>query len=98
VTALRVPDLHFHDLRHTGNTLAAQTRANLRDLMTRIGHDGPRAALIYQHASSDADRAIADALGRMLAEREEGKSIADADGEGSDDGDDGAAGVLVRVS
>jgi integrase len=49
--------LHFHDLRHTGNHLAAQTPgAALRDLMVRMGHGSMRAALIYQHASQDADR------------------------------------------
>jgi integrase len=49
---------HFHDLRHTGNTLAAGTGTSLRDLMARMGHDSPRAALIYQHASDAADLAI----------------------------------------
>jgi integrase len=49
---LGVPELRFHDLRHTGNTLAAQTKTSLRDLMARMGHDSPRAALIYQHATS----------------------------------------------
>jgi len=43
-------NLRFHDLRHTGNTLAAPG-ASLRDLMTLMGHDSPRAAMIYQHAS-----------------------------------------------
>jgi integrase len=55
VAALGVPGLHFHDLRHTGNMLAAQTGATLKDLMTRMGHDDERAALIYQHASDKAD-------------------------------------------
>jgi hypothetical protein len=54
--------LHFHDLRHTGNTLAAQTGASTRDLMARMGHDSSQAALIYQHATTEADRAIAKAL------------------------------------
>ena len=27
--------------------------------MARMGHDDPRAALIYQHATSEADQAIA---------------------------------------
>jgi hypothetical protein len=27
-----------HDLRHTGNTLAAQTGARLRELIERMGH------------------------------------------------------------
>ncbi|GAA5176921.1 site-specific integrase [Rugosimonospora acidiphila] len=62
VAAVGVPGLHFHDLRHTGNTLAAQTGASTRDLMARMGHDSAQAALIYQHATTEADRAIADAL------------------------------------
>jgi integrase len=66
VDAIGMPGLHFHDLRHTGNTLAAKTGASLRDLMARMGHDSSRAALIYQHATSDADRRIADGLGAQL--------------------------------
>jgi integrase len=67
-----VPNLHLHDLRHTGNTLAAQSGASLRDLMTRMGHDSPAAALIYQHSSRVADEAIAAALNTRLAERKSG--------------------------
>ncbi|HEX4815210.1 MAG TPA: tyrosine-type recombinase/integrase, partial [Nonomuraea sp.] len=29
------PGLHFHDLRHTGNTIAAASGASLKDLMQR---------------------------------------------------------------
>lgn len=39
--------LHLHDLRHTGNTMAAGTGASLRELMERVGHSSTRAALIY---------------------------------------------------
>ncbi len=60
---MKLPDLHFHDLRHVGNTLAASTGASLKELMARMGHASTRAALIYQHASQDRDQAIADALG-----------------------------------
>ena len=56
------PDLRFHDLRHTGATLAAATGATLADLMQRLGHSTPAAALRYQHAAADRDRAIAEAL------------------------------------
>lgn len=56
------PDLRFHDLRHTGATLAAATGATLAELMTRLGHSTPAAALRYQHAAADRDRAIAEAL------------------------------------
>jgi integrase len=64
-----LPNLHLHDLRHTGNTLAAQSDASLRDLMTRMGHDSPAAALIYQHSSQVADEAIATALDARLTKR-----------------------------
>jgi integrase len=56
------PDLTFHDLRHTGATLAAATGATLAELMARLGHSTPNAAMLYQHATSDRDRAIAEAL------------------------------------
>lgn len=61
-----MPTLHFHDLRHTGNTLAAQTGASLRDLMARMGHDGSRAAMICQHATAQADLQIADAMSAKI--------------------------------
>jgi integrase len=98
-TKIGAPGLHFHDLRHTGNTLAAQTGASLRDLMTRMGHDSTRAALIYQHASADADRAIAEALSAALStSREPAQSKRQDDGGGAgDDDDEGNAGVLARA-
>ncbi|MFI6921969.1 tyrosine-type recombinase/integrase [Nonomuraea spiralis] len=64
----KLSGFHFHDLRHTGNTLAAQSGATLRDLMTRMGHSSTRAALIYQHTALERDRAIADALGKLAEE------------------------------
>ena len=47
VAKLGVPGVHFHDLRHTGNMLAAPG-ASLADLKARMGHDSARAAMIYQ--------------------------------------------------
>jgi integrase len=63
-------ELHFHDLRHTGNTLASTAGASTRELMTRMGHSSSRAALIYQHMTSDRDRTIADRLGALIREGE----------------------------
>ena len=59
------PGVHFHDLRHTGGTLAAAAGASLKELMARLGHSSTRAALIYQHATRDRDQAIAAALGDL---------------------------------
>jgi integrase len=60
--ALGLAGLRFHDLRHTGNTLAAAAGASTKELMVRMGHASPRAALIYQHATSERDDAIAVAI------------------------------------
>jgi integrase len=60
-------DLRFHDLRHTGATLAAATGATLAELMHRLGHSTPQAALIYQHATQDRDAAIAAALSEFAS-------------------------------
>lgn len=58
-------DLHLHDLRHSGLTWAAASGASVADLMRRGGHANPRAALRYQHATEDRDKAIAEALGQL---------------------------------
>ncbi|MGH9024797.1 MAG: site-specific integrase [Acidimicrobiia bacterium] len=66
VQAIGVDELRFHDLRHTGNTLAAATGASTRELMVRMGHASPRAELIYQHATQERDRVIAEALSELI--------------------------------
>jgi integrase len=61
-----VSGLRFHDLRHTGNTLAAMTGASTKELMSRMGQSSPRAALIYQHATQARDEAIANGLSTLI--------------------------------
>jgi integrase len=61
-----LPGLHVHDLRHTGGTLSAATGATLKELMVRLGHADVRAAMIYQHATRDRDRLIAQGLGGFI--------------------------------
>lgn len=58
---------HLHDLRHTGLTLAAAAGATVAELMKRAGHASPAAALRYQHATEDRDRALADALAGLAS-------------------------------
>lgn len=61
--AVDLPDgFRFHDLRHTANTLAASTGASLKELMYRMGHSSPQAALRYQHATRERDELIAKAV------------------------------------
>lgn len=63
------PDLRFHDLRHTGAVLAASTGATLAELMGRLGHSTPAAAMRYQHAAKGRDFEIAAALSQLAARR-----------------------------
>lgn len=68
--AAGLADIHFHDLRHTGNTLAGEAGANLRELMDRMGHSTTRAAYIYQHRTSLRDKMIVDQISKSAeAER-----------------------------
>jgi integrase len=55
----------FHDLRHTGQTLAASTGATLKDLMKRLGHASAAAANRYLHAVDGRDAEIAAALSEL---------------------------------
>ncbi len=61
-------DLRWHDLRHTGAVLAARTGAMLAELMGRLGHSTPGAAMRYQHAAADRDAEIARRLSVLVSE------------------------------
>jgi hypothetical protein len=60
--------------------------------MARMGHDDVRAALIYQHASNEADQAIADRLSARIEQHRGHDNTQSSTSEGDDDG---AAGVLA---
>lgn len=64
------PDLRFHDLRHTGQVLAAGAGATLPELMQRLGHSTPAAAMRYAHAAENADQRIAQALSKLATPTE----------------------------
>jgi integrase len=58
-------DLRWHDLRHSGAVLAAATGASLAELMERLGHSTPAAAMRYQHAARGRGREIAALLSKL---------------------------------
>jgi len=64
--AVGLDGLHFHDLRHVAGTLAASTGVGTKELMHRLGHASPRAALLYQHATVERDTAIANAMSDLI--------------------------------
>ena len=61
----------LHDLRHTANTLTAAAGASTRELMARMGHASPAAALRYQHATEQRDIVLADLLGEYVTRARE---------------------------
>jgi integrase len=71
VESIGMPGLHVHDLRHTGNLFASESKAGLKDLMARMGHDSERAAMIYQHKARGADKAITDAIDAHVQEEQQ---------------------------
>jgi len=65
------PDLHFHDLRHTGCTFLARAGATTRDSMARMGHSNPTMTLHYQRSTAKWDKVVAADLAKLAEERRE---------------------------
>lgn len=64
-----VPPVRFHDLRHVAQVFAAEAGATLPELMARLGHASPAAAMIYLHARAERDHALTDALSSAMVPR-----------------------------
>ena len=60
-------EMTVHDLRHTGQTLAAAAGATMADLMKRLGHASMAAARHYLHTMDGRDDEIAKALSDLAA-------------------------------
>jgi integrase len=58
-------DLRFHDLRHSGATLAALSGATLPELMQRLGHSTPQAAMRYQHVARGRGAEVAALMSKL---------------------------------
>lgn len=61
------PDLTIHHLRHTALTMARQHGATAAELQARAGHASQAAMAIYQHATLDRDRLLAEKIGETYA-------------------------------
>ncbi len=56
--------------------MAAAQGASLKELMERMGHSSPRAALIYLHATRKRDQKIAAGMGKLfVAAKKAQKSV-----------------------
>jgi integrase len=61
-----VPHVRLHDLRHIAQVNAAEAGATLPELMARLGHSSPAAAMVYLHARTDRDVQITAALAEAM--------------------------------
>jgi len=64
--AAGVPYVRLHDLRHVVQVYAAEAGATLPELMARLGHATPAAAMVYLHARADRDGHPAQALATAM--------------------------------
>ncbi|MFF3750368.1 tyrosine-type recombinase/integrase [Streptomyces sp. NPDC002018] len=91
------PNFRFYDLRHTGNTLVAQSGGTLKDVMVRAGQSSEKAALIYQHSPMDRQKEVAQGLdARVRAARKDAVS-SHGDGRSASDTDSSGAPVVRRA-
>ena len=67
-----LPTLRWHDLRHFAGTTAAQTGAPLSEVQGFLGHSTVTAAMRYQHAASDANERIAEAMSNVVPMKRKG--------------------------
>lgn len=59
------PEMHWHDLRHTGGTMAAQAGGTLREIQDRLGHSTVAAAMRYQHSTESRQAELAEKLAKL---------------------------------
>ncbi len=63
----RLKHIRFHDLRHTGASIALKNGAPVKDVSARLGHASAKMTLdTYAHLLSGTDRRIADAMKGVL--------------------------------
>lgn len=62
-----VPQVRLHDLRHVAQVNAAEAGATLPELMARLGHATPAAAMVYLRARNVRDLQLTAALGEAMA-------------------------------
>ena len=55
--------VRLHDLRHLAGTMTTQAGGTLQEIMDRLGHSTPTAAMRYQHVANGRARQVADRIG-----------------------------------
>ncbi|MFD0673481.1 tyrosine-type recombinase/integrase [Cohnella sp. GCM10027633] len=66
----KLPQIRFHDLRHTSATLLINQGVHAKTIAARLGHADIRTTMnIYGHALQSADQAAADKFDSLLSKR-----------------------------
>lgn len=69
--AAGLPDLNFHDLKHTAGTALLDEGVSIKTAQARLGHANPRTTLaVYAQATAEADREAAKRLGERFRPRD----------------------------
>jgi integrase len=69
--AAGLPELNFHDLKHTAGTALLDEGIGIKTAQTRLGHASPRTTLaVYAQATAEADREAAKRLGERFRPRD----------------------------
>ena len=69
--AAGLPELNFHDLKHTAGTALLEEGVNIKTAQERLGHANPRTTLaVYAQATKEADREAAERLGQRFRPRD----------------------------
>lgn len=76
----RTAGLHFHDLRHCANDMAANVVRNLREQMRFMGHSSTDAALRYQHQADTMTFDVAAGISKRIEESKARRSEGHAAG------------------
>ena len=70
-----LPGFRWHDLRHTGATLAYSVGASVPDVQARLGHTTMRAAMIYAHSADQSGAQLAQKLNDAYAHAATGRHL-----------------------
>ncbi len=70
-TAADLPDLNFHDLKHTAGTALLDEGINIKTAQARLGHANPQTTLaLYAQATVQGDREASNRLGERFRPRD----------------------------
>jgi integrase len=62
-----LPDIRFHDLRHTACSMLLHEGVNIRAVASRLGHANPSVTMtVYAHALASADRVAAEIMEKLF--------------------------------